>query len=142
MIDFINKYNDIYIKPVGGNQGQGIYNVIQSKDQIRIMTRKDGQNVVITCNSEEEVKEFAKRYLRSRKYIMQQTLDLSINNRMIDFRIGFDKNQQGEWKHNLYITRVGGDESIVSNVATSGGYVEYPQKRSEEHTSELQSRGH
>jgi len=128
MMDFINKYNDIYIKPVGGNQGQGIYNVIQSKDQIRIMTRKDGQNVVITCNSEEEVKEFAKRYLRSRKYIMQQTLDLSINNRMIDFRIGFDKNQQGEWKHNLYITRVGGDESIVSNVATSGGYVEYPQK--------------
>lgn len=128
LLAFIKKYQDIYVKPIGGNQGKGIYNILKNNDQILIMTREDGENIKIVCESDEELKKFAEENLRSGNYIMQKTLDLTINNRIIDFRIGLDRDNKGSWKHNMFITRVGGDESIVSNAATSGGYVQMPDE--------------
>lgn len=126
MNDFLTEYRDIYVKPIGGNQGLGIYNCVQKENYIEINTRKNGENIVYKCNDKKELQAFASKYLTPKRYIMQKTLDLKINNRVIDFRVGLDKNQQGNWQHKMFITRVGGEESIVSNVASGGGYVDLP----------------
>lgn len=126
MLNFLEEHKDIYVKPIGGNQGKGIYNIVKEEDVIRVKTRRKGENISIICQDQEAVNEFVKKHLESQKFIMQKTLRLSVNNRVLDFRVGMDKNIEGVWKHNMFVTRVGGDQSIVSNVATSGGYVEHP----------------
>lgn len=125
---FLRKHKNIYVKPIDGNQGYGIYNLVRKKNGVIITTRKEGKNIVRKVNNSNELEEFTSTYLNTKKYLMQETLDLSINNRVIDFRVGLDRDHKGVWRHNMFVTRVGGNESIVSNVASSGGYVDYPLK--------------
>ena len=125
LLDFLKQHQNIYVKPIDGNQGIGIYNIVLNGNEILIYTRKKNENVKLRY-AVENLDEFTTSYLKSNKYIMQETLDLKVNNKTSDFRIGMDKSIDGKWHHNMYITRVGGDESIVSNVASSGGYVQIP----------------
>lgn len=125
-LEFLHEYKNVYVKPIAGNRGLGIYNIIQNGAQIEVRTRDNHKNIELIYQNDEEFKVFAEKHITKGKFIVQKTLDIRINNRTADFRIGLDKNQNGEWETNMFITRVSGDHSIVSNVASGGGHVEQP----------------
>src|SRR5699024_3664274 len=128
LIKFLNKHKNIFVKPVAGNQGLGIYNVVQDTSCVKVFTRKDHENICYEYKNEEEFKGFMDEFLKTEGFIMQQTLNLVVKDRTLDFRVGMDKDKNGKWKHNMFVTRVGGDESIVSNVASGGGYILNPKE--------------
>src|SRR5690625_6113239 len=76
---------------------------------------KDHKEVIF--NTIDDVIEKLENHINSTNYILQKTINISINQRVIDFRIRFEKNIENRWVLSLFA-------------------------RSEEHTSELQSRGH
>lgn len=122
----LDKYEDIYVKPIHGNRGLGIYNIKKSGNNYQVKTRERKGNIDWEFSNFKELNSFLEEKLTIGDYIIQKALDLQIDNRSVDFRVGLDKNQNGEWKNNIYVTRVSGDNSIVSNVASSNGYVSYP----------------
>ncbi|CEI80838.1 Endospore coat-associated protein YheD [Oceanobacillus oncorhynchi] len=126
IINFLNEYKDIYVKPLGGNRGRGIYNIVKDNNTIYIRSREEGENIELVIENETDLTKFIKKTFKTNRYLIQETLDLQVENRSIDFRIGLDKNQSGNWQNNMFVTRISGENSIVSNVATSGGYVAYP----------------
>lgn len=126
ILNFLNKHPNIYVKPIRGNRGLGIFNIVKRENIYKVFTRKDQQNIEMEFNKETFL-DFINENLESNQFIMQKTLDLIIDNRTIDFRIGLDRNQEGNWNNIMYVTRISGNQSIVSNVASSGGFVLYPE---------------
>lgn len=121
--EFLNKYKNIYIKPIDGKQGKGIFNVVKDNGSIAVKTRMNGENVSYNFTKKEEFSSFVAKELKKERYIIQQTLDIQKDSKSIDFRIGMDKNQKGEWETTTFLSRVSGDDSIVSNRAVSGGTI-------------------
>jgi len=128
LLKFLYEHKDIYVKPIAGNRGLGIYNILGENGSIIIRTRHDQKNVEWVFKNKNEFEAFTRKNLIKESFIMQKTLDIRVNNRTADFRVGLDKNQSGKWNINMFITRVSSDHSIVSNVASGGGHVELPLK--------------
>lgn len=127
IFNYLNRYKDIYVKPLAGNRGLGIYNIKKTSDgTIQVKTREKDGNIEWNFTNDKEFTEFMNEKLTARKYIIQQTLELTVDNKTIDFRVGLDKDQSGKWKNNMFVTRISGENSIVSNVASSNGTVSYP----------------
>lgn len=123
IINCLEEYNNIYIKPIDGKQGKGIYNLAKKEKSLILKTRSDGKNISKNFNNIEEILSFLEERLKIKKYIIQPTLDIQIDSKSIDFRVGMDKNQLGEWQKTTFLSRVSGTESIVSNRAVGGGTI-------------------
>nr|WP_236782664.1 YheC/YheD family protein [Allobacillus saliphilus] len=124
--DFLLQHKNIYLKPSNGNRGIGIYNIIQYKDKVTVQSRGKDTNHIWEFDSHEELVNFLEENLKKEQYIIQKTLNLKVDNKSIDFRVGLDKDQTGNWKRNMFVARISGENSIVSNVARSEGTVKYP----------------
>src|SRR5699024_1806726 len=72
LLDFLKQHQNIYVKPIDGNQGIGIYNIVLNGNEILIYTRKKNENVKLRY-AVENLDEFTTSYLKSNKYIMQET---------------------------------------------------------------------
>lgn len=119
----LSQYENIYIKPIDGKQGLGIFNVVKNEKSILVKTRKKGENLSWSFTNKDDFLYFISQKLEINKYIIQQTLDIQIDSKAIDFRIGMDKDQLGKWNDTTFLSRVSGNESIVSNRAAGGGEV-------------------
>ena len=127
IVRYLDLHKDIYVKPLKGNGGHGIFNIKRlDNGTIKIETLENGESLQWNFKEDREFKDFINDKLITGKYIIQQTLDFKVGNKTLDFRIGLDKDQSGNWKNNMFVTRISGDHSIVSNVASSGGTVSYP----------------
>jgi len=120
VINLLNKYRNIYIKPISGLQGLGIYNVIKKQNKVELRTRHKGNNIVKRFNREEELLHYIEENIDLKKYIFQETINIKIDNKTIDFRLGMDKDQTGSWQNTLFVSRVSEEGSIISNRAGGG----------------------
>ncbi|WP_017187688.1 YheC/YheD family protein [Alkalibacillus haloalkaliphilus] len=125
-LDLLYRYNDIYIKPIAGKQGAGIFNVyIDKQNNFVVKTTANKQTTVNKYNTNDEIISFFNSNLEPKKFIIQETIDLKFKNRVMDFRLGYDKGIDGNWNNIMFVTRVSGDNSIVSNYK-AGGKVVFP----------------
>ncbi|WP_175616081.1 YheC/YheD family protein, partial [Piscibacillus halophilus] len=127
LIDLINKYNDVYVKPIGGRGGKGIYNILKIDEEKYKIKTTVGKNITEQVYENlNEVKNFFISNFQKDKYIIQQTIDVKNNNKVFDFRVGYDKDLYGNWNRIMFVTRVGGNNSVVSNYK-AGGSLMYPE---------------
>ncbi|WP_026691446.1 YheC/YheD family protein [Alteribacter aurantiacus] len=128
LISFLKVKKNVYIKPSDGKKGLGIFNVQIKCNNIIIKTRKDGLNYEWKFDDYSKTADFLDSHLSPKKYIIQKTVDIKVGTKVMDFRIGMDKDQNGEWKNVIFVTRVSDNDSIVSNRAAGGGEIMSPDK--------------
>ncbi len=115
------KYETIFIKPISGMQGTGIYELSKRKGEYQLKHLLKGRNIITVFDSWKAVVHFMGVELNLKKYIAQNRLSLlKDNNRVIDFRVIVLKDANGLWSVPGMITRFGAEESIVSNISSGG----------------------
>jgi len=116
--NYLDKYNEIIIKPLGGNKGRGVCK----------LSRKDGLYVLSTHNSIEHLdeNEYKTKYgddFVSTETIVQPYLALSTNDDApFDVRVNVHRGRNGRWTKIGKLIRVAKKGGLVSNIA-GGGYL-------------------
>ena len=131
---FVDKHEDVYFKPIKGRQGKGIHRICKQEDDsytltIQAVEAKEYKNINFE-NIDVLIKELNDKIVSS-QFILQKTINLIINNRVIDFRLRFDKNIENEWKLSLAASRVSDLGGVVSNRSAGGKVVSVEQSLEE-----------
>jgi len=121
VLDLIEKYGKVYIKPVFGLQGRGIVQAGKQDDRFVFKYREDGINHSIELRDLGEAIDFLQRRFYHGKYLIQQAVELvEFKGGIIDFRCIMQKNQADVWNCKAIIGRRGKKGSIVSNISSGG----------------------
>ena len=123
IINCLNNFRIIYVKPLSGQKGVNIAKFMVEGDQYSVKYRMKNENKTLYFSTENKLLNYAKSMFKSKRYILQQEIDLEINkNHLIDFRIVLIKDQSGHWENAGMVGRIGVEGSVVSN-RSSGGKV-------------------
>ncbi|MGE5416669.1 MAG: YheC/YheD family protein [Acidobacteriota bacterium] len=115
---YLNKYENIYLKPVAGSLGRGIIRVKKDEDRYKYQTR--GGHVGSASNVHDLFRK-VKKWMKDHKYLIQQGLDLfRFDDRVVDIRVMMQKNGKGKWSLTKIYARVGSKFNITSNLASGG----------------------
>lgn len=129
ILNLLETYKQVYIKPANGSLGLGIQQLIQKNDEPFVYCR-------FRNNEENRLRRYSslKRLLRHQfpfglnDMIAQQGIDLlKWNNNPIDFRIHTNKNEHGNWIVSAVAAKIAGTGSITTHVK-SGGEVKTVQE--------------
>jgi glutathione synthase/RimK-type ligase-like ATP-grasp enzyme len=114
ILEFLEKYNSGYIKPISGSYGKGIIKVSKQEESYQVEVNSK-ENRLFYLNRE-ELKVYFQSLCKKRKFIIQQMIDLYVGERPIDFRLIIVKDGSGEWQDLGLLARKGKKEGIVSNI--------------------------
>lgn len=119
----LDKYRVLYVKPVQGSQGKGIYR-ITALDSQRLITL-EAANVInqqpLKYANVSSLFRALKPKLLKTQYQLQQGLSvIQIGRKPVDFRALVQKNTKGQWSITSIVARTAGDEKFVANLATGG----------------------
>jgi hypothetical protein len=118
---FLNLHQQIYVKPINGSMGAGIFKVSKTGENLKIDYNKDDIPHETTLSNVFDLAEFFRSQFKGKKYILQQALDLiAFEGQKIDFRIVMVKNQAGVWKDMCMVAKYGQHGSIVTNICAGG----------------------
>lgn len=121
IINMLMKYKRILLKPIAGMQGKRIFLIDYHDDKFSFYYRENDENRKEVLNTTKEVLEFANKFFIFKKYIIQEYIDLlKYNDRVIDFRVIVQKNENNIWICNGIVGRMGERKSIVSNISSNG----------------------
>ncbi|MFG3614179.1 YheC/YheD family endospore coat-associated protein [Rummeliibacillus stabekisii] len=121
ILKYLKELGTIYIKPISGSSGNGIEKFIAKPNQYCVKFRLNRKNETIHFSSENELLDYVKSKFKSKKFIIQQQIDIEIEkNHPIDFRIALIKNQSGQWEDIGMVARKGRKGSGVSNILNGG----------------------
>ncbi len=117
---FLRQYGKIVFKPVNGHKGQGVTQIVVSKDKytVKLGTEK-------FVYSYEELKKYISQKLEEEAYLVQPYLNCKTKDGIsYDLRLHVQKNGEGKWVITAIYPRFGCSGSIVSNI-NSGGSTNY-----------------
>ena len=118
---FIENHNDFYFKPIKGRKGRGIHRVQRMQNGSYLLTvQAIKEYKKIEYSNVDELIENLREAIYSKEYILQRTINLSIDERVIDFRVRFEKNSENEWELSIFAARVSGKGGVVSNRSAGG----------------------
>lgn len=118
---FIDKYRTVFLKPMAGMQGSGVYRLEQQQSSYIFQYERSGQSMHSTAHNWEDAYAFMKDEMRIRSYLVQQEIDLiRIDERVVDFRVILQKSKHGTWYVQGSIARHGRGNSVVSNISKGG----------------------
>jgi len=121
LLDMMNRYPKIVIKPVTGNQGDGIL-FIEKKDNENFMMNDAGK---ILHLKKEDLLNLASHKMKGKEYIVQRFISCQMKSgHAYDFRLHVQKNGEGKWVITSIYPRIGPLGSVTSNLG-SGGYTAF-----------------
>ncbi|OLP63629.1 Endospore coat-associated protein YheD [Bacillus pumilus] len=107
----LHLHDVIYLKPMNGSHGDGIYQVKKTLSGIRVYTNGE---VGIPYSIENFLLELRKKYA-IHDFIAQQGIELlHIENQPLDFRVHTNKNKYGLWTVTAVAAKVSGDHTITT----------------------------
>ncbi|KKI92663.1 hypothetical protein WQ54_08625 [Bacillus sp. SA1-12] len=110
--EMLKKFDTVYMKPVKGQQGKGIFVVKKEGNGFLIINRSKEKRFYRTVN---EADKYLHRIIKV-DYIIQQGVSTIYNNKKFDFRLYLQKNRQKEWICQGVIGRVAQENSIITNL--------------------------
>jgi len=117
VIDFIDKYDTIVMKPIKGERGKGVY-----------ILRKERGNYILGYEKEEkkltqaELKVYFDEITKNKRYIIQKYITSKTKQGdPFDCRVHVEKNGKGQWVSARNFIRVGIGQKVISNVNQGGG---------------------
>lgn len=121
IFEMLEKYENIYAKPIGGMKGYGVIKINKEGENIRFRYRKDDINEDVLMEDGEELDKFLEGLLKTGEFIIQQGINLiSYDGGLVDFRCVMQKDDTSNWQCSSIITRIGAKESVVSNISSGG----------------------
>ncbi|UOF89429.1 YheC/YheD family protein [Fodinisporobacter ferrooxydans] len=122
VVDLLEQYQSLYVKPVRGTQGKGIYKLTNGKHNgiIRI------ENTAIPSQMQkikrtDLLKNKQMLPISSQSYLLQQSLHLlKHQNHLTDFRWMIQKLPNQNWEITARICRIGREKTISTNIHTGG----------------------
>lgn len=121
IIYMLKKYKRILVKPIAGMQGKGVFLINYNNNKFSFYCRKDNENREIVLNNLDDAIGFITKSFAPKKYIIQEYIDLlKYDQRVIDFRVIVQKNENNIWICNGIVGRMGTKKSIVSNISSNG----------------------
>lgn len=130
LMDFLNEYQHIVIKPSNGSLGKRIFTIEKNEED-------NGYNIRSSYQGRKNSKKIAARDLFSayRKllrnpsyYLIQPYIVFQrYEGEKFDLRISVQKDKAGKWKVTGIVARVAGKNGIVTNVAQGGRVVSYKE---------------
>lgn len=120
LLDMINLYPKIIMKPITGHQGEGILFIEKEDDEFKI---NDAGKISIY--TKEELLDLVLLKIQEQEYIVQRFISCQIKSGHVsDFRLHVQKNGEGRWVITSIFPRIGPLGSITSNLG-SGGYTAF-----------------
>ncbi|WP_175638925.1 YheC/YheD family endospore coat-associated protein [Metabacillus schmidteae] len=113
LVQMIPKYETIYMKPIKGLKGIGIFVLKKEKDGILLLNNNKEKKMF---HSIHKLGQYLDQILLNKAYIIQQGVPTVYKNKQFDFRLYFQKNTQLEWVCQGIIGRVAQEDSIVTNL--------------------------
>jgi hypothetical protein len=125
LIDCIEKFRHIYLKPKGGSRSKGIFFVERLDNNVYevnyrktnaedIKLKADMNNLLDILEQEISNMEFVKS-----DYILQEAISLSrINNRNFEIRVVMQKNSKNIWIRTCMVARTAGENEKFINIST------------------------
>lgn len=117
----LDTYDHLYIKPLNGSQGRGIYWLYQQDDHITLaFSGKDGIKQQQYKKKEDLIGALIQN-IGSKPYLIQQGLDLlEWDGNRLDFRVLCHRKNNQEWKVTSVVARSSADDHFASNLALGG----------------------
>ncbi|MGM0904482.1 MAG: YheC/YheD family protein [Bacillota bacterium] len=113
--EYIEKYKGIYLKPVSGSCGKGIYYIEKEGSDYKVRKNYIEESQIL---SEKEVDTFL---TNKKSHIFQQPIQLhTFEDRKVDYRVILQKNENGHWQCTGIIGRFGKSNGISSNFKSRG----------------------
>ena len=121
LFQLLDKYENIYAKPIGGMKGFGVIKINKESGKVRFRFRKDDLNEDFSLSEGEELDKTLDDLLKPGEFIIQQGVNLiNYDGGLVDFRCVMQKDETKNWQCSSIITRVGAKESVVSNISSGG----------------------
>lgn len=119
--ELFETYNDLYIKPLNGSLGRGIYWLHKSLDTIFLaFSEKEGMKKQYYSNLDELTTALTKK-IGSKPHLVQQGIDLfKWEENRLDFRVLCHKKNKQEWKVTSVVARSSAEDQFASNLALGG----------------------
>lgn len=132
LLEMLNKYQMVYIKPYSGSKGRGVIKVqkIQGNSEIQDKARYRYQSglQVLTFSRYDQLFTSIRSSIGGESYIVQQGIMLlNYKGRPFDIRLMIQQNPKGHLEVTGYLARVAHPHKIVTN-GSQGGTI-YPVDR-------------
>jgi hypothetical protein len=121
IMDFLERYPVVYIKPVGGWGGRSIARVEARKGQYH--WQQQGFSRMTLQTPQDVVQRFVEAFGGEAAIVQQAAPLRTVNGRLFDVRALLQRNESDEWVHAGNVARIAGRGAVVSNVAISRGEV-------------------
>lgn len=109
----LRKFNSLYLKPTTLAGGRGIL-FLEKSTKGYLLSDLTGNQQIIDCKKNLSI-ELNKRFIKNKKYIIQQAIPFYHQGEKIDFRVYFQKSQDKKWIFSGMETKVSNDGSIITN---------------------------
>ncbi|QOR67629.1 YheC/YheD family protein [Cytobacillus suaedae] len=109
----LSQFSNLYIKPANGYGGKGIK--VVSRTENGIMVEDDSSPEKKILKSNQELAMFIEG-LPKKKYIIQQGISNSFDNKKVDFRVYMQKDQSEKWKCQGMIARMAREGKVTTNL--------------------------
>ncbi|MCR8657949.1 YheC/YheD family endospore coat-associated protein [Paenibacillus endoradicis] len=127
IVQMLNIYKVIYLKPVNGTGGRGILRIERSSNQMFYIEGRDHNRNIISPRkmSISSLSTFLQKWnVLNANYLVQQGIPLQLSNgRVHDYRVLVQKDGTGEWNVTGCAGRIGAKRSITANLHGGGSAV-------------------
>jgi hypothetical protein len=121
--DMLNKYHNIYMKPITGSQGKNIIRISENGQtrSYEYQHHIKQHQIIAKANSLQELERKLRPIMNKRHYLAQQEIKLLRKGGCImDLRVMTQKNRSGQWMVTGKVFRIGETGSITSNISGGG----------------------
>lgn len=116
--EMLDLYGQVYLKPANSYMGKGISTVKKMRNGYLFTNRHKEKTMI---RSSRQASSFLRYLKRGRKYLIQQSVALTFNNRNVDFRVILQKDESQHWDCSGIIARFGRSGRFYTNDVSSIG---------------------
>jgi glutathione synthase/RimK-type ligase-like ATP-grasp enzyme len=123
LLEMLDKYNLLYVKPIDGTGGRGILRIEEAGDRLYRVQGRDRSRKIITpfTVSRDQLGDRLAKWNTVRHYLVQQGIQVKLKDgRVHDYRLLIQKNGAGSWMVTGSAGRIGPKRSITSNLHGGG----------------------
>lgn len=119
--EMIRNYMTVYLKPIHGSLGQGIFRITAAPNGYCAQHRRGKKTFTVNFKEPREWLNSLSAFNKDIPYIVQQGLNLlKYKERVFDLRVLVQKDGIGQWIITAMVARVAPDGSIFPNIAAGG----------------------
>jgi YheC/D like ATP-grasp len=124
MEEMLASYQNIYLKPINGSLGLGVYQLMYSREDNHYYSRYRDENGSNRLRKYPSIEHFLKVSFKDKllsNYLAQQGIKLiRLDGKPIDFRVHTNKDEHGGWKVTALAAKVAGKGSVTTHLNYGG----------------------